>query len=63
MTAGWAWLVLFAFAAGFDVYANLTHQATLSRWVWHMDGRWWWFRAAAMTFVIALVVHFFGERK
>ena len=59
MTAGWAWLIVVAFILAFEARSVLTHQQTLSQWIWHAEQAHAWFKYGVSALVLALIVHLF----
>lgn len=58
----WQWWIVIFWLAGYEIYALVTHQATLSRLVWraYRDSPWLPWVVAPIAGV--LLVHFFARR-
>jgi hypothetical protein len=59
ISAGIAWLVIFAGIGLAEWLLVRTHHPTLSQWVWATDAKRRWFRYVVLAAMLVLMIHLF----
>ena len=61
-TGFWPWWAALFWLAGYEIFALVTHRATLSRLVWRSVLTRPWLPWVVTTIAVVLLIHFFVRR-